>query len=100
MDRRDRTRVENRVNSRASMQSSTSFGISLLSYNLSIMETTTALPTVLDDIIFRLTRRVQIERIYLFGSQASGKAQTDSDIDLLCRTSNRAIATSLRDPLL
>lgn len=48
-----------------------------------MMEIATSLPTVIDDIIVRLTRRVQIERIYLFGSQATRNAHTDSDIDLL-----------------
>jgi predicted nucleotidyltransferase len=47
------------------------------------MEMNTALPPALDDIISRLISGVQIERIYLFGSQAAGKAQHDSDIDLL-----------------
>lgn len=60
-----------------------SFGIPLLSYNLNMNEIVTSLPRVLDDIIVRLTRQAPIERIYLFGSQATGNAHTDSDIDLL-----------------
>jgi len=38
---------------------------------------------VLKDIVSRLVKGSQVERIYLFGSQASGRAGPDSDIDLL-----------------
>ena len=38
---------------------------------------------VLDDIVLRLTRGMKAERIYLFGSQASGLAEQGSDYDLL-----------------
>ena len=38
---------------------------------------------VLDDIVSRLARGMQAERIYLFGSQASGLAEQGSDYDLL-----------------
>ena len=38
---------------------------------------------VLDDIVSRLAKGMQAERIYLFGSQASGLAEQGSDYDLL-----------------
>ena len=40
-------------------------------------------PPLLDDIVSRLARGLSPERIYLFGSQASGLAGPGSDIDLL-----------------
>ena len=39
--------------------------------------------TVLEEIVLRLVKGSQVERIYLFGSQASGQAGPGSDIDLL-----------------
>ena len=42
---------------------------------------TTAL--VLDDIVSRLAKGLKADRIYLFGSQASGQADQGSDYDLL-----------------
>ncbi len=41
------------------------------------------LSPILDDIVSRLARGMPVERIYLFGSQASGLAGQDSDYDLL-----------------
>ena len=38
---------------------------------------------VLDDIVSRLAKGMKVERIYLFGSQASGLAEQGSDYDLL-----------------
>jgi predicted nucleotidyltransferase len=38
---------------------------------------------VLDDIVSRLSKGLKAELIYLFGSQASGQADQDSDYDLL-----------------
>jgi len=40
-------------------------------------------PPILDDIISRLAKGLKAERIYLFGSQASGQADHASDYDLL-----------------
>jgi len=40
-------------------------------------------PAVLDEIITRLANGLGAERIYLFGSQASGQAGPGSDYDLL-----------------
>ncbi len=39
--------------------------------------------TLLDEIVARLVRGIQPDCIYLFGSQAVGEADEDSDIDLL-----------------
>ena len=39
--------------------------------------------SVLDTIVNRLTLGLQPEKIYLFGSQARGEADDDSDYDLL-----------------
>jgi uncharacterized protein len=47
------------------------------------MEISTAFTPVLDDIVSRLASGLSPERIYLFGSQASGKASLGSDYDLL-----------------
>jgi predicted nucleotidyltransferase len=38
---------------------------------------------VLDEIVSRLAKGMQVERIYLFGSQASGLVEPGSDYDLL-----------------
>ena len=46
------------------------------------MATTTISP-LLDEIVSRLAKGLQPERIYLFGSQARGQAGLGSDIDLL-----------------
>jgi predicted nucleotidyltransferase len=48
-----------------------------------MMEITEGLPVVLDEIVDRLVRGMNPEQIYLFGSQALGKAGSSSDIDLL-----------------
>jgi uncharacterized protein len=40
-------------------------------------------PAVLNDIVTRLAKGLGAERIYLFGSQASGQAGQGSDYDLL-----------------
>jgi len=47
------------------------------------MATTTALPSILDEVVSRLAKGLQAERIYLFGSQASDQAGPGSDYDLL-----------------
>ena len=47
------------------------------------MATTTAFPSILDEVVSRLAKGLQAERIYLFGSQASGQAGPGSDYDLL-----------------
>jgi predicted nucleotidyltransferase len=47
------------------------------------MATTTAFPSILDEVVSRLAKGLQAERIYLFGSQASGLAGAGSDYDLL-----------------
>lgn len=49
----------------------------------SVMVTTPKFPLVLDEIISRLANGLNAERIYLFGSQAEGQAEPDSDYDLL-----------------
>ena len=38
---------------------------------------------ILEEVVNRLVRGMQPDRIYLFGSQASGQADPGSDIDLL-----------------
>ena len=48
-----------------------------------LMVASITLSPVLDDIVSRLARGLRAERIYLFGSQASGQARQDSDYDLL-----------------
>src|SRR5947208_15664 len=40
-------------------------------------------PSVIDEIVQKLTSRFQPRRIYLFGSRARGDARTDSDYDFL-----------------
>ena len=47
------------------------------------MATKTALPSLLDEAVSRLAKGLKAERIYLFGSQASGLAGSGSDYDLL-----------------
>ena len=47
------------------------------------MVTTITIPSALDEVVSRLAEGLQAERIYLFGSQASGLAKTGSDYDLL-----------------
>jgi len=47
------------------------------------MATTTALPSILDEVVSRLAKGLQAQRIYLFGSQASDQAGPGSDYDLL-----------------
>src|SRR3989304_1719763 len=47
------------------------------------MTTTPTITSVLDEIVSRLANGLQAERIYLFGSQASGLAGPGSDYDLL-----------------
>ena len=45
-----------------------------------------AYPVVLDEIVSRLAKGLGAERIYLFGSQASGQASPGSDFDVLVIT--------------
>lgn len=47
------------------------------------MVISTTFSPVLGDIVSRLAKGLRPERIYLFGSQASGQAGRDSDYDLL-----------------
>jgi predicted nucleotidyltransferase len=47
------------------------------------MDASVTVSPVLDEIVSCLTRGLKPERIYLFGSQASGQAGWDSDYDLL-----------------
>ena len=47
------------------------------------MGASTTVSPVLEDIVSRLARGLKPERIYLFGSQASGQAGWGSDYDLL-----------------
>ena len=47
------------------------------------MEISTAFTPVLEDIVSRLARELEPERIYLFGSMARGDAGPDSDYDVL-----------------
>ena len=47
------------------------------------MAIATTISPVLDDIVSRLATGLRAERIYLFGSQASGQAGGGSDYDLL-----------------
>lgn len=47
------------------------------------MNTASTFSPLLDDIVSRLARGLRPERIYLFGSQASGRATRGSDFDLL-----------------
>jgi len=47
------------------------------------MTTTPFVTSVLDEVVSRLANGLQAERIYLFGSQASGLADPGSDYDLL-----------------
>jgi predicted nucleotidyltransferase len=48
-----------------------------------VMATITTLPSTLDEVVSRLAKGLQAERIYLFGSQAAGLAERGSDYDLL-----------------
>ncbi len=47
------------------------------------MDIRSTLSPVLDDIVSRLAEGLGAERIYLFGSQASGQVEPGSDYDLL-----------------
>jgi predicted nucleotidyltransferase len=47
------------------------------------MATILKFPVVLDEIVSRLSQGLGAERIYLFGSQAEGRASPGSDYDLL-----------------
>jgi predicted nucleotidyltransferase len=47
------------------------------------MATTSTLSVVLDEVVSRLAKGLGAERIYLFGSHASGDATPSSDYDLL-----------------
>ena len=47
------------------------------------MNSTSSYPIVLDEIVSRLSKGLSAERIYLFGSQAEGRATPGSDYDLL-----------------
>ncbi|MBI5830206.1 MAG: nucleotidyltransferase domain-containing protein [Chloroflexi bacterium] len=40
-------------------------------------------PKLLDEVVRRIARAVQPERIYLYGSHAYGAPNADSDVDLL-----------------
>jgi predicted nucleotidyltransferase len=47
------------------------------------MVISTTFSPVLEDVVTRLATGLNAERIYLFGSQTSGRASKDSDYDLL-----------------
>ena len=47
------------------------------------MTSIATIPSALDEVVYRLAKGLQAERIYLFGSQASGLAEPGSDYDLL-----------------
>jgi len=47
------------------------------------MDASMTFSPLLDDIVSRLARGLRPERIYLFGSQAIGRANRESDYDLL-----------------
>lgn len=49
----------------------------------SIKQTTQSLPPVLEEILARVVRALEPERVYLFGSRARGDEDSDSDFDLL-----------------
>jgi predicted nucleotidyltransferase len=53
----------------------------------------------LDDIVSRLAKGMQAERIYLFGSQASGLAEPGSDYDLLVVVSRSHLPRHRRQAL-
>jgi predicted nucleotidyltransferase len=47
------------------------------------MAATNTLPSTIDEVVLRLVKGLQAERIYLFGSQATGLAESGSDYGLL-----------------
>jgi uncharacterized protein len=63
------------------------------------MEISTAFPPVLDTIVSRIASGLSPERIYLFGSQASGKAGPGSDFDLLVVVSHSNLPRHRREAL-
>ena len=60
---------------------------------------TAPLSPPLDDIVSRLVRGLEAERIYLFGSQASGQADRDSDYDLLVVVPRSSLPRHRREAL-
>jgi predicted nucleotidyltransferase len=63
------------------------------------MVTSPTPPAVLDDIVSRLARGLKAERIYLFGSQASGQAGQGSDYDLLVVVPRSSLPRHRREAL-
>ncbi|HLE14870.1 MAG TPA: nucleotidyltransferase domain-containing protein [Anaerolineales bacterium] len=53
----------------------------------------------LDDIVARLVEGLKPDRIYLFGSQASGQAGPDSDFDLLVVVSESDLPRHQREKI-
>ena len=63
------------------------------------MDITAPLSPPLDDIVSRLARGLAAERIYLFGSRASGEAHRDSDYDLLVIVPHSSLPRHRREAL-
>jgi predicted nucleotidyltransferase len=63
------------------------------------MESTATVPPKLQELVGRLVRVYQPERIYLFGSWARGDAGPDSDFDLLVIVPDDASAERRRSRL-
>jgi predicted nucleotidyltransferase len=63
------------------------------------MENTQTLPPKLQDVVGRLVRAYEPERVYLFGSWARGDAGPDSDFDLLIVVPDDAPAERRRSRL-
>lgn len=55
--------------------------------------------TILEPVIDRLVDGLQPERIYLFGSQASGQASQDSDFDLMVIVPESALPRHRREAI-
>ena len=52
---------------------------------------------VLDEIVSRLTRHLDPEHVYLFGSRARGDSESDSDYDILIVVSDSDLPGYARD---
>jgi predicted nucleotidyltransferase len=63
------------------------------------MESTATMPPKLQEVVGRLVRTYEPERIYLFGSWARGDAGPDSDFDLLVIVPDDASAERRRSRL-
>lgn len=63
------------------------------------MSFASAYPAVLDEVVARLANGLEAESIYLFGSQAEGRAKPGSDYDLLVVLSHSELPRHRREAI-